>query len=186
VSIQEDEVQVTPKINCNAIESSGSILTTTGKIKAGESGEEIWLGWGSGGDNRGVYDTRTGKWLVYLDANDNARTQVSSYMEDLDEKSSVDDYTLLQLRGWGGVFMFNMASVELSNALASGSTVKICKIPSGYRPKHSVYGPLACFGHDVGSSYVRIKYDGDVEIVNASSSAISAGWKLGTTITYVS
>ena len=80
----------------------------------------------------------------------------------------------------GSVATINVGTIKLNAALASGSSVVIGTVPSGYRPP-DIVGAL-CFNGDTtlcGKVYVRITTAGELRMYNYSGSQIAANATAG-------
>ena len=80
----------------------------------------------------------------------------------------------------GSVATINMGTIKLNTALASGSSVVIGTVPSGYRPP-DIVGALCFSGNTTlcGKVYVRITTAGELRMYNYSGSSIAANETAG-------
>lgn len=89
----------------------------------------------------------------------------------VDASFSVDEYPLASLSGTGTnqFYAHNGCATLMSSGTtpsAQWDTQSVCTIPSGYRPKTTLYFPMAKTGAAISDSYVQVDTDGSVTIQN--------------------
>lgn len=82
-----------------------------------------------------------------------------------------DEYPLASLSGTGTNYFYahNGCATLMSSGTtpsAQWGTQSVCTIPSGYRPKTTLYFPMAKTGAAISDSYMQVDSDGTVTIQN--------------------
>lgn len=89
----------------------------------------------------------------------------------VDASTTRDEYPLASLGGTGTNYFHahNSCATLMSSGTtpsAQWGTASVCTIPAGYRPKTTLYFPMAKTGAAISDSYMQVDSDGTVTIQN--------------------
>lgn len=120
-----------------------------------------------------------------------ARVRVSYLGTDavVDASLAADEYPLAALGGTGTNYFY--AHNSCATLMSSGTTPStqwgtqsVCTIPSGYRPKTTLYFPMAKTGAAISDSYMQVDSDGVVTIQNWGGSQAAREYRATCTWAY--
>jgi hypothetical protein len=186
-SLKELLAQIVTWIKTPWIHSSTPNRDVGFRVTRDDTNVNVLFGIGSGGVHHGVWSTNLNKWLVYGDAS-------TVYVNNYDMSKSHIDITwnsgtagTARADKWGA-----MVTLTISNPtkLATGSNI-VFTLPEGYRPMNLQYmnltSPQASTSANVYGLSLRamIYPNGQVQIYNYRSTAITSDTNASATVTYV-
>lgn len=170
------------------IRTKGPTGTDVGyRAKSIDSAGDVAVQVGAGGVNHGVYSRTLDKWMIYADSTDvyvdNANLTVKVLALSWDNGTAG---SALAVARWGKIAMLTIWNPK---KLAVGNNI-VTTLPAGYRPRFDAILPLiapTASGTPTNALSLRatIKENGNIEIYNYRSSAISDNTGASGTVTYV-
>ena len=139
--------------------------------------------------NRGLYDVTNGEWVLYRRYSDDklvisvpvALTPEEDYCT---VESGATEYNVNVCRNNGACCSVTLG-VDLNAALASGSTLVVATVPTGYRPPHAAYASVYTTGNVVtGNVYASLSANGTITLNNRSGVAIGTGTHIYMSFTF--
>lgn len=104
-------------------------------------------------------------------------------------EQTADEYPLASLSGTGTNYFYahNSCATLMSSGTtpsAQWGTQSVCTIPNGYRPKTTLYFPMAKTGAAISDSYMQVDTDGTVTIQNWGGSQAAREYRATCTWAY--
>lgn len=150
-----------------------------------DTGHTIWFGIGNTGVNRGIWDVDTNRWVLCV--NSDGENVYGGTPHKTTTNVTLSNCTATSYKCWSNGIMagYTLRVLNVSAALASGSSVTVGTLPAGYRPIDYHYAVAYANNATVnGKLMVQVNTNGTMSLFNMSGSSLGTSVDIYVSDTY--